>query len=82
MHAVFEKYFVHVDSFVKVTRRLVSVCEVVAYGEGVWMVFTQDTDAILKELLVHFGGFVDVARCTVSTRKIITCGKGYVMGET
>ena len=46
------------------------------------MVFTQDTDAILKELLVHFGGFVDVARCTVSTRKIITCGKGYVMGET
>ena len=49
--AVGEDLLVQGDGLVQASRRMVCVCEVVAGGQGVGVVFAQDADTVGQDLL-------------------------------
>ena len=59
---VFGDLLVQGDGLGEASRRLVCVCEVVARGEGVGVVFAQDADAVGQDLLVQGDGLGEASR--------------------
>ena len=62
---------VQCDGLGEVARRMVSVCEVVARGEGVRVVLAQDADTVGQDLLVQCDGFGEASSRMVSVCEVV-----------
>ena len=55
---------------------MVCVCEVVADGEGVGVVFAQDADTVGQDLLVQGDGLGEASRRMVCACEVVARGQG------
>ena len=73
------------DGLGKAARRTVCACEVVARGQGVGVVLTQDadTDAVGEDLLVQGDGLPEAARLPVCACEVVAGGQsvGVVLAQ-